>query len=1792
MPDPNKTREHNRIIYIDPNNIYGRINGVPVTPDYTDLCISLDFEVETYSRLNRGTQAIVDNNSTATKQSKYHIMFQSRGGENDVIWANFLGAEEANNGKSYLTTYYTDINYSDYQAKDIIEGLGIANVSISFESYYTPTIKIKFIDVRGASLFGRDESVHEHESIKSDTIWGCFFTYPYPKFRLQIKGFYGQAVTFQLTCLDFRGSLNANTGNFEIDTTFIGYDYGLLADIPMAYLVAAPYCGYIGRSYWDKHKSSEEWKMSDGNEPITLYELKQRITQAVTPPSDENNTAASSNTNDYTEELEYLESMSKQIEDGLKPLYKNMWSDGSADGALYLDNNTMASSTPGSRWDIIEKGDTQTKLTRFKNGLKKLKEIYTEYREKYSDTKDNILIDINDNEFPTLEEGSWKRGTTKSDEGKTVDWICKYKVHWHDFDKFVENRFETIKGKAALEERKLEEQEEISASDDNIYELVGLLPYVGNMFKVVMCHLETFMAIMYGADEEISQQKLQGNRMMSKLGIKNFEMTDIATNDGSEEMDLPPWPGIYLETKTTTDGEDGEIVDEESTHAWPGALVSTNEWVEMKVVNALAVAARMSDTLQEDDGESVNTPILAYPILPSDFYNGAVAPLAYHSIDNNGAENIAAWLSLRAASIFGVGNCASKYAEFVGKLDAMNLYKEIGSQSVLKQILVDTSGSNSISDNLYKIALLTDNSNRKSFEYSNQRQPMFKKNKGILEYTYTKSGTGYDTIPVELKESWASTLTSTYTPSGNQNGTVYNIGVNDKLTNTNFIYSCSSDDLLNNSGYSGKIDGFTNQYMYDIVTDESRINETRTSKKNLETSPAYNDTDLSTAKKYVETYWFDSDDEFKKYYTFSDNSKYVYLSDGYKVVFPEDMQEKYEQYLLQSDDGDEYTSDYNKGAAYARKAVINESNDVTVSSYITNSETVDDKYVLCPGLAIGNTGKRINVFSTGWYYAQNAKRSDIIDANTHPNDVQSMYMGLKIGECCKALLFLVSQYYNKVQALTNASESMSIEAIPYGYALLLGALLWRDKYNSEHKYDAIIYCDNIEFMSKTGLPIINGVGGYMNRSDSGLVYATLKTYQPKLAEADIQIKNAYIDLFLNFIKGDDWKVIKEGCELHPSMNCKEFNDKVKTINESTYILEAISKAFPTAKGKYAYFYQDKSTNDYIESYLSEKNPAQDALRKLYSKKCIILSLNNGDTSKHSHNITINDDTFRKYLTGFESMVKKIVNGEVPTSITVENNDGEMVDEKTNDVRCAMYIWLKSVWDKWLCGNKLSNFTVGEYFYNHFIFIDNQYKNIRNRLRMNCEKIRDLIEDVNGETTIFKFLSVLTTDNNCMFFALPNFISFTGNDEEDVQTMENLFKPVPFIRKEAKQAENKFIIMYTHTPSQIMSEQNNYKYDSFDIYDVKNGVVPHTFDQMSIQNEDLKKDKIKLADARYGYNLPAFGVPFGSMNNHIFKDIKVGMQNPIQTEQSINAFSLVAERGNGGDKRVVFYGQDLYPIYTGYSYTCELEMMGNAQIMPLMYFQLMNTPMFRGAYMIYGVTHTITPGMMTTHVKAMKMSKHSLPYPKQWFGTMIGSYFGEDHDRYECDEGESTGGYVGERTEFKTVNLSTDIAQINPQTLGRKINEIILHCAATPEGQKISAKTIWNWHVRDNGWRDIGYNYVIYLDGTVVEGRPLSISGAHTVDHNSHSIGICYVGGVDKNNKPKDTRTDAQLRAMKDLLVRLMVKFNLNASQVHGHNEFAAKACPSFDVQPRKGSVGWVNEINLDKLVKDFKAKQV
>jgi len=133
---------------------------------------------------------------------------------------------------------------------------------------------------------------------------------------------------------------------------------------------------------------------------------------------------------------------------------------------------------------------------------------------------------------------------------------------------------------------------------------------------------------------------------------------------------------------------------------------------------------------------------------------------------------------------------------------------------------------------------------------------------------------------------------------------------------------------------------------------------------------------------------------------------------------------------------------------------------------------------------------------------------------------------------------------------------------------------------------------------------------------------------------------------------------------------------------------------------------------------------------------------------------------------------------------------------------------------------------------------------------------------------------------------------------------------------------------------------------------------------------------------------------------------------------------------------------------------------------------------------------------------------------------------------------------------------------------RRIDKIIVHCTATPQGRKVTVRDVDRWH-KQRGWKGIGYHYLIGLNGEIWEGRKEWQVGAHVAGFNRYSIGVAYVGGL-VNGKPADTRTPEQKKSLLKIIRELKSRYH--GAKVYGHRDFANKACPCFDARTEYANI--------------------
>lgn len=282
-----------------------------------------------------------------------------------------------------------------------------------------------------------------------------------------------------------------------------------------------------------------------------------------------------------------------------------------------------------------------------------------------------------------------------------------------------------------------------------------------------------------------------------------------------------------------------------------------------------------------------------------------------------------------------------------------------------------------------------------------------------------------------------------------------------------------------------------------------------------------------------------------------------------------------------------------------------------------------------------------------------------------------------------------------------------------------------------------------------------------------------------------------------------------------------------------------------------------------------------------------------------------------------------------------------------DRKIAIYDTLKNLYDKWKFGAE--NITPQNL--NHklitiddFVFRNALNQDIGDSLNINIEKVIDLLMSIyKGETdmSLYNFLFEICSYVDCLLLSLPlNIFDATSSTDK----LRKMFTPHPFNTIQNNSQGQTFIVTYRQKDSQHLNFGNNgeYKDDGIDFTN-KNAIS-------------------SITDTTFG----AFGVTYGLNKQSIFKDIQVSMDKPIVTEQSIMSTLYIAEQGGkSGSNRIGYTYHDVFDTYSNHSYQCSVETLGNAQIMPMMYFQLNNVPLFKGGYFITAVEHNINNNGMTT-----------------------------------------------------------------------------------------------------------------------------------------------------------------------------------------------------------------------------------
>ena len=1794
------TIDSGHVYYFEPND-GGELGkdqdgqDVPLMAHMEDLCVSMTLTAEMNTRDKTANYNVSDQKPKYTRAIQWICNMK---GETQTNLQLVNSGEYINNEK-FLTTYYTEISADNYIDHELIEGLGITSVNIAYESWYTPTVTINFVDIHGSSLWGREEAIHDREgNLTSSNILGVFFQQPYPLFRLQVKGFLGHEVTYQLTCSGFKGHYNSQTGNFEATATFIGYSYSLLTDVPLKVLSYVSEMDYYGKQYWDEHCNDKDWEMinADGTRtpPVKLYQLIQSIKNAIKSVDAQQGRNCDTTEN---EDIEVDETEDATAEDNdvtlnqankLSQLKNDDGGITSVETALndfVKECENFAKKTHGGTM-IEGQEETENKLYNKQlllilanvNGMVNVNNIVTKYKtfveklKKYNEKNTNLRITnaLDDNEnwyqnndnfiikpkkifkitynkqkvvvadnkklkeltFNINEQKKLFTSTVKALEDlliytdtanlngsgvlKNNNGIGEYA--WLISLGNMPSLIASIKEKVKREITNIESQLNSTAANKSngneqingakkeerkkkIIDIVGFEPTIGNFVKLVMCHLETFVACMMHCSDQIYAD--MDKRTFKNLGLNGADSTDIP--DGCEKV--YPWPALYNpnpKENSETKGNGGKY----EMLGYPVDYKPTKEieWEEQKLLlSAIDVILHFADD-EKNRNQAKSYNYACLPMSGSDLQNRS--PFGEVFIDCKDLEHLAPYLGLRIANIIGVGdyNCSDRDAEAIGYMDALNLisvssdFKKLKeavtskvaeqdfATAVIKYLTCDSSSPSSSENDSGKKYNLFEILKNGQNAYDDNRDPMFKLYGQKYKYTYTyykpNNNNNYSVslVPTTLQRFRGNNTPyrDVFEPTQeNDNKTYFNIkngGYKEQNDTTicsqQFVYKPKTSIALP-FGHQKYI----HEEIFSVITDDKAV---KTLLKQIDA--------LKNGETKFKDYTVNADDKLtsfinrrfktslEDYYSIYDGKKH------YNVLIPliSKVDEKYYKEHL-------YNSSSAPSSETADAATKTDNSDSTTEE--TTEITLDDSWFqssdadLLRKLTVTVKKKTFNANSTECQI--NDLMIGELPLKTDGNTICSLFgcrlyyqqnniEDEKTQKCAKAYLLLSSMMAGvdinspKLKNGVFKNDVCSIiDYLPPFYVLFLGALLWRreymDKNKTSNKEEDPINFTEFNCPNKNNSLISKNDYIFELYTSSSVAWYSIEDYLGySYDNLDITVRTKLIKVFERFVNSAPFKTIIDTCELKDkdgkTIKKENWNTLKTSWNRQDFKNTTPSewnKVFSNLWGNYSSVSPKGTT---LRLLLGENNAAKDHLKYLYGITGGFI-VGRGTAKKvgeeNDTEVTVKESQIKGYLNGFKQRIEEAATAS-ETAVKEESTVAEKDIDR--DLAISLYYSLKQLWDAWLVSAAKDQFMIKNFFNKYFVFMDSFYVNMYNTIKLNCE---DILDAYNTEkTNLLTFITNVATKERCMFFALPTFLdSNILNDGSSTlasyrkmdmsykkENIRQMFTPYSFNDIGVPQPNNIFVFIYTHPYSSNASENTEKRFDSYMMNDQSSwpgqlslSEIPDGNENGERQTEDYgsiyalpnngKPDENdELISARYAYRMPCFGVAVNRGNNYIFKSINVNMVSPQITAVAADTYeNILTKRGSDGTKRIFFRGQDIYNIYSQYSYSCEVEMLGCTQIQPLMYFQLLNIPMWRGTYMIYKVTHSMSPGNMTTKFVGMKMSRTQSPYASGYY--TVGKN-GSDSDKKNNETNglsfSNNGPAVGGDEMFRVIANSTNI----------------------------------------------------------------------------------------------------------------------------------------------------------------------
>jgi hypothetical protein len=1574
---------------IDPNNISGvnsAYNNIPVPLE--DLTISVQLSVEKKSR------SIL----TADKQGTFS---ETESGVN----IKFIEGNKIGNTKS-LTTKFTDLTSKDDDNND--EALGMTSIDIDFNSSYAPQITIQFIDVRGSAIFQNEDRIS-----KGNNKYSVFFQLPYPLYKLSIKGYYGQQVEYCLHMVKFNSRFNSQTGNFELTAQFVGYTYAMLSDALIGYMRAIVYTD-LGK------KKFEEIKNASPTPIYTLDKLYEIISK-------------------INEQIDTIIATSPQADTLRKAIEKVGQLDAVKNNIIILNQSVLSF--------MVEPPDNNTYyFTIYDNqnnyNIENQKYI-TNITKAIEEFKKDSSIPLEVSFFTNLTATSYKVEDLKNSGGQSPqndinEYLNKINASLAD-DKVInviDNR-PLLNKIAETNDALNEEIESLKKALAKEFDLtvtgeLGFSPTIRTIINTITTSIEVLFYVIY----EISK-KAESNPERAKILNDVFNNSRNSKTDIKENSTIFPWPAYRKEDQVDGYQEaflgDSTEIDEQKK----------SKIDEINFINELLAAFLTSqknlDLAQQALKENRKN---WFPVNPLDtrlFTQSEV----YATQNTISGDDLIRIIMLRAIAFIGVSNKTLTDEEIIKMANAE--YNAVVTKSINKDIV-----SSLINIKSDKYIAITGNYNNSSTEDLKQAPLLLKGTSesylsGYIRYNGitiipTNKEFNNGTWPVSINELVAKrdnddvNFITDYINSNTQkpdDGGIYvkiikpqdyDVEANNELPSSPNIQSIELAKLR-----TGDITA------YDIFNGTYGIQTFKTLNYGIN-STIDGETKQITDFDYRYIYYaLDSANAEDNKFIKVNGLGYTRLDSGEKGV---PTKTNYDSYLWQD----------NKWKRKKEFIVLQEENfkesdfkDTKIhKNYGKNIDLVYEsvrggKKIVYPFIDFGvvdentftqNIITPISLFGSNLYYQQTEENAKaILFLHTFP------WRGL-IQE--NGVTGVGKSIFDVGEIINSFAERAGFVSVPRLWVAFIGGMLWRSKQTIDpiKFYRTGVNGDIVESFLPTFIsnnedtyPKTNQYLLYQDpfkigaKKQYGMLFREeidndYKQIDSTLLNLPEQAKNEFIKVFDEFVDSD-WLSIKSKLEVLDTNNIGSTwttkydslitNSNLTTVDGYYKMSTSILKDNYKNYENYIMFspYYKTGDNPYKYNYwleLQDDATINDELINLYKQELIISNTTyriwgNSNSTQARDFIFINKKSLDTYLSAF---TKNFEGQKQLYGSTQQQEKKQAIFGTTNDalIKLQLYKNCKNIYDKWIAGAKNGDsifFQCGEqsegpkHIIDSFRFLTRSFRDIGDEMAINPFPLMDYLSD-NISSSSYDMITSLLSDNNFNFIPLPNFINY-----RDEKMLDSMFTPYPVYGDfSANTSGPTFVCTYVGEKARNLDfGDSNYITDGFDIRENESGGLPKDF------TTDLGDDDLPVA---------VFKVVYGQQNQNLFKDITLDQSEFSESSESLQIMEDISQKGS--PKNRTLGGQNLYDVWSVRSYTAQIEMMGNAMIQPMMYFQLDNIPLFHGAYMITRVKHSIKPNHMSTNFTGVKIRKPTSSIVD------IGDFYMSLIDSIETKKTSGTGASVG------------------------------------------------------------------------------------------------------------------------------------------------------------------------------------